>query len=178
MSENMILILIIVLVGGGILAFIVYNILRYLRGSIKLSLPQTVFDPGAKIKGEFDLNAKKPIQGNKLIVRLIGMQIERYTQNGKSKTRSQEIYRDEVLVEDAKSYPAGYTNKYNFEIDTPNLNDSEFMDSSLGKTLNVAVRMLTNRNTRLQWKVEARLIAKGIDLTSSKNISINSKQLF
>ncbi len=175
MSENIILLLVAVVVGGGLIAGILYFILRHMRGSIKLSLPQTAFNPGNKISGEFDLLAKKPIQGNKLIVRLIGQQVTRHHQNGKSRTRSQEIYRDEVLVEEAKDYPAGYTGKYSFEINTPNTNETEFLNSPLGQTLNAAVRLLSNRNTRLQWRVEARLDAKGIDLVAAKKITLNTK---
>ncbi len=177
MSDDIILVLVAVVVGVGLIAVIGYYILRHMRGSIKLSLPQTAFNPGNKISGEFDFFAKKPIQGNKLIVRLIGVQVTRHHQNGKRRTRSHEIFRDEVLVEEAKDYPAGYTAKYNFEINTPNTNETEFLNSPIGQTLNAAVRLLSNRNTRLQWRVEARLDAKGIDLVAAKKITINTKMM-
>ena len=125
MSENTVLIVIAVVIGGGIVAAIAYYIARFMRGSIKLSLPLTAFNPGDTIVGSFDLHTKKAIQGNKLIVRLIGTQVTKTYEDGKPRTRSQEIYRDEVLLEEAKNYAAGSIVKYNFEISTPNTQSPE-----------------------------------------------------
>ena len=170
-------ILIAVAVGGGILAVVAYYVIRFMRGSIKLSLPRTAFNPGDSITGGFDLYAKKAIQGNKLIVSLIGVQVTESYEDGKKRTRSREIYRDEVLIEEAKAYPAGHTSQHQFEIATPNTGASEFMNSALGQTLTGALRLLSNRRTRLKWKVEARLDAKGVDLATSTSVSINIKPL-
>ena len=176
MNQNTVLMLVGVLVGGGIAAAIAYYIARFMRGSIKLALPCAAFNPGATIAGSFDLHTKKAIQGNKLIISLIGTQITRIHEEGKTRTRSQEIYRDEVLVEEAKAYNAGSTATYNFEISAPNMNSPEFLNSKVGQALTVAFQLLGNRSTRLKWKVEARLDAKGVDLAASKSVSINTKQ--
>jgi len=164
-------------VGGGIGAIIVYYIARFLRGSIKLSLPRTAFNPGDNITGSFDLHTKKAIQGNKLIVRLIGVQVTKSFENGKTRTRSREIYRDEVLVEGAKSYPAGYKATYNFEIPAPDIQSPGFLNSAVGQALTAALSLLGSRSTDINWKVEARLDAQGIDLAASKSVSINTRQI-
>ena len=177
MPENTILIVIAVVVGGGIVAAIAYYIVRLMRGTIKLSLPRTAFNPGDTIAGSFDLHTKKAIQGNKLIVSLIGTQVTRTHEDGKTRTRSREIYRDEVLVEEAKTYPAGSTATHNFELSTPNMNSPEFLNSSVGQALTAALRLLSNKSTSLKWKIEARLDAKGVDLATAESISINTKQL-
>ena len=174
MTKNTVLILIAVLVGGGIVAAITYYIVRFMRGTITLSLPRTAFNPGDTIGGSFDLHTKKAIQGNKLIVSLIGIQVTKTYEDGKTRTRSQEIYRDEILVEEAKAYNAGSTATYNFELSAPNMNSPEFLNSTVGQTLTAAFRLLSDRSTRLKWKVEARLDAKGVDLATAKSVSINT----
>lgn len=177
MSNNLLLILIAIVVGGGVIAVIAYYVVRFMRGSIKLSLPRTAFNPGDTITGSFDLHTKKPIQGNKLVVSLIGVQVTKTYEGGKTRTRSREIYRDETLVEDARAYPAGHTARHEFELTAPNTSAPEFMSSTLGQTLTAALRLLSNRHTYLKWKVEARLDAKGVDLATSTPVSVNIPQL-
>ncbi len=170
-------------VGVAILATIAYYVARYMRGSIKLSLPHTVFDPGATISGSFDLETKKDIKGNKLVVRLIAIEkIRTHDSDGKSRTRSQEIYRDEVLIEEAKDYIAGSTANYDFQISTPGTPTSDpetpgIISPQVVQGLATAVKFLSNKSTTIKWKVEARLDAKGVDLVDSQAISINMKQL-
>lgn len=177
MPENAVLIVIAVTVGGGIAAAIAYYIARFLRGTITLELPRAVFSPGDTITGSFDLHTKKSIHGNRLIVSLIGVQVTKTYENGKTRTRSREIYRDEFLVEEARSYPAGYTATHTFEISTPNMQSPEFLKSTVGQALTAAFRLLGDRSAHLKWKVEARLDAKGVDLATAKSISINTRQL-
>lgn len=179
MSDKMAVIFmasIVVFVGGIIIATIAYYIARFLRGSIKLSLPCTAFDPGSTIKGEFALHAKKDLEGNKLIVSLIGVQITKtYQKDGKTSSQSQEIYRNETLVEPAKSYPAGYTADYDFELPVPNINTPGLMNSPLNQPLNTAMNLLGGREIRQEWRVEARLDAQGVDLADSQKISLNTQ---
>jgi hypothetical protein len=167
-------------VGGVILSIAAYYILRFLRGSIKLSLPKTIFNPGEAITGSFELQTKKDLEGNKLLVSLIGTEITKSYHNGKQRTHTHEIYRDSVVVEEARPYSAGYLANYTFSIPTPDSKApaSELLNSTIGKTLTTAFQLLGNRSSQLKWKIEARLDAKGVDLATSKPISINSKQIF
>jgi len=179
MDEKIILIIVAIVVGGGIVAAIAYYIARFMRGSINLSLPITTFDPGATINGSFDLHTKKAIQGNKLMVKLIGTRVTKTrSDDGKSKTRSDEIYNEEVLVEEAKAYVAGSMAKYDFQISTPNTTSPEFMNSGVGQALSAAFRLISDKSTRFKWKVEARLDAKGVDLVDTQSITLNMKQIF
>ena len=177
MPQNTILIIVSVLLVGAVLAAIIYYVARFLRGNIKLSLPRTVFNPGDMIEGSFDLHTKKSIQGNQLIVSLIGVQVTKTRRDGETKTHSDEIYRDELLVETAQLYSAGSTATYEFSIASPDMNSSEFLESSVGKALTAAFRLLNHSTTRLKWKIEARLDAKGVDLVATKSVSINTKQI-
>jgi len=47
------------------------------------------------------------------------------------------------------------------------------MDSKLGRALSAVAKFLSDRHTRLRWKVEARLDAKGVDLADSQKVHIN-----
>jgi len=173
MLQNAVLIIIVLVVAGGIVATIAYHIVRFMRGSIKLSMPRTAFNPGDSIVGSFDLHTKKTIQGNKLIVSLIGTQVTKTYEDGKTRTRSHEIYRDEFLVEGPNTYAAGTAARYNFEMPTPNTQSPEFMNSTIGQALTTAFRLLNDRSTHLKWKLEARLDAQGVDLATSQSISLN-----
>ena len=172
MQSHLILGLVIVVIGGVLAAVIIYHILRYLRGSIKLSLPCTAFNPGDAIAGSFELMTKKEIQGNKLIVSLIGMKTVRTHHGGKTRTRTEEVYRDEVVIEGEKNYFAGYTATYAFQVKAPNLQAPDFMNSQAGQILGTALRLLSDQSSRITWKVEARLDAKGVDLATSRAVSI------
>jgi hypothetical protein len=164
---------IIVVVGGIILSILTYYILRFLRGSIKLTLPRTTFNPGEAITGNFELQTKKEIEGNKLLVSLIGLRVTKSHHNGKSRTHTDEIYRDAVILEEARPYPAGYQAHYSFTLKTPNWREPEFLSSTIGQTLTTAFKLLGSSSSHIKWKIEARLDAKGVDLATSKAVSLN-----
>jgi hypothetical protein len=172
MQSHLILVLIIVVLGGVLAAVIIYHILRYLRGSIKLSLPCTAFNPGDAITGSFELMTKKEIQGNKLLVSLIGSKTVHTHHGGKKRTRTEEVYRDEVVIEGEKNYFAGYTATYAFQVKAPNLQAPDFLNSQVGQILGATIRLLSDQSSRITWKVEARLDAKGVDLATSRAVSI------
>lgn len=176
MQSQLFIGLVIVVFVGILASVIVYHILRYLRGSIKLSLPCTVFNPGGTIAGTFELLTKKEIQGNKLIVSLIGTKTVRTHHGGKTRTHTEEVYRDEVVIEGEKTYFAGYTATHAFQVKAPNLQAPEFLNSQVGQIFGAAIRLLSDQSARITWKVEVRLDAKGVDLATSRAISINQSQ--
>lgn len=173
MPDNIVLIFIQLFLAIVILSVIIYNVLRYMRGSIRLDLPGTTFNPEEKIRGSFVLHTRRTIQGNKLTVNLIGEQVTETRERGETRTRSTEIYRDEKLIEDARMYPGSLKTNYVFDITLPDTHSSDFLNSPVGRILSAAMRLTGNRNTYLRWKIEVRLEAKGIDLTTSKRIKFN-----
>ena len=176
MPENTSLIVICTVLGLLLVGVIAYFVMRFLRGSIKLTMPQTSFGAGQMISGSFDLMTKKSIQGNQLFVTLRGVKETKIRDGEKTRTRRDEIYCDQVTLEDAREYPAGYSAKYDFQISTPNVQSPEFMNSGIGQALVSAFRLLSDRRTRIKWRVEARLDAKGIDLAASKSVQLNLGQ--
>lgn len=172
-----------VLIGGLAVAVLViagvaaYYIIRYMKGSIKFTMPRTGFGAGEMVTGSFELAVKKPIQGNRLVVSLIGDEIETYYRDGKRRTRSREVYRDEKVIEDARSYQPGHRAVHEFEIQAPSDGSSqvpsEVPENAVLQTVVGVAKALSGRRRRLKWRIEARLDAKGVDLATSKSVTIN-----
>jgi len=177
MPDNLVLILVLAAVGAVLAIVAGYYVVRFMRGSIKLTMVRTSFNPGDAITGSFELHTKKPIEGNKLTVSLIGTQVTKTRQGGKTRTRSHEVYRDEKVLEEATRYPAEHRSTHEFEITAPNSNAPDFANSPVFQALAGAMRMLSSRQSYLKWRVEARLDAKGVDLAASKKITVNVGRL-
>ena len=173
MPTNLIWILIGVALGGTLIAVVTYYLMRYLRGSIKLSMLATSFNPGDTSTGTMELLTRKEISGNKLIVSLIGDKISKTYRDDETETHTNEIHRSEIVIESARIYPAGFNAPYTFEISIPGHDSSAIGDSALGQTLAAASLLLNDRETRYEWRVEARLDAQGVDLAKTQKISIN-----
>ena len=154
-----------------------YYIIRFMRGSIKITLAKNSFSEGEQITGSFELTTRKEIDGNRLYVMLVGKEVTKERHGDKTRTRMREIYRDEVTIEGAKTFSPGQTMKHDFQLATPSSAEPDFLDSSLGKTLKVGMELLGGRRSYLRWIVEARLDAKGVDLVSRKKITVNMSQI-
>jgi hypothetical protein len=169
-------------IGGILISIAAYYIIRFMKGTIKLSLPRTSFNPGEKITGNFELLTKKDIEGNKLLVSIIGLQTTTSYRNGKRRSHTEEVYRDQVIVEEARSYPSGYVANYSFSIPVPDFQKPEqlrsLLNSTIGETLATAVQFLGSQSSPIKWKIEVRLDAKGVDLATSKPVYFNSKQAY
>lgn len=172
MPENIVTIVAVGALGIFALCLIVYYIMRMMRGSITITLPRTAFNPGESIAGSFELKTRKNVEGQRLYVALIGQQVTETQENGETETR--EVYRDEQTLEEARIYEAGARRRYDFRMQAPSIEMPEFMQSGLGKALVMGARLLGGSRQRMRWKIEVRLEAKGIDLASSKKVSINT----
>ncbi len=161
----------------GVMLVAGYYIIRFMRGSIKITLAKNSFNEGEQITGSFELTTRKEIEGNRLYVMLVGKEVTKERRGDKTRTHTREIYRDEVTIEEAKTFSAGETKNYDFQLGTPSSAGSDFLSSPLGKTLKVGMELLGGRRSYLQWIVEARLDAKGMDLTSRKKITINMSKI-
>jgi len=174
---NPVLGIILGVVGLVIVAVAAYYVIRFMRGSIKLALPRTAFGPGETIAGRFELLVKKPVEGKRLVVSLIAKEIETYYSGGKRRRRTREVYRDEKVTEDARSYTPGRRATHEFEISAPAGGPSqlppEVADNAVVQTIFGAAKALGAGRRRLKWRVEARLDARGVDLATSKKVTIN-----
>lgn len=107
------------LIIGGIVAAIIlfivgYFIVRSMKGSLKLELPQKSVVSGDKILGTLSVAAKKSVQVDRLYVALVGEREERVrrsSSSGGSSTsrRWVEFYRDEADILMDERMPAGFS---------------------------------------------------------------------
>ncbi len=161
-----------VVVIGGIIA---YYIARHLRGSIKLVLPQTSFTGGETISGSFAVITRKEILGKRLYATLIGTEFTEVKRGEKTTTRTREIHRHETTLEQALTWPAGQTKHYSFKLPVPAVAAPLLANSAVGNAVAIGLEMLGGNRRRMQWRVEIRLDAKGVDLATSQRIRINGE---
>lgn len=148
-----------------------YSYLRSAKGTIELTLDQTVFQAGDTITGQLILTTKKPVQGERLVVSLVGTEKHKTRDHrNTSRTKETEVLRQDILIEAGRDYPTGTIVEHIFSIPVPAAEDSIVPNNKLGKTLTFAANLLSNR--KVTWNVEARLHAKGIDLSKSQKITI------
>jgi len=149
-----------------------YYIVRYLKGSLTISLPRTGFSPGEQVEGSFQLLTRREVRGNALTADLVASETTRERgYNGKSRTHTREIYRAGLTLERGKVYPAGYTANYDFKLAVPAAQAPAVSDSVMGQALNI-LGSLGGLGRRISWKVEVRLEAEGVDLASAMNITV------
>lgn len=147
-------------------------------------MPKTVFDSREVVSGSFGLKTKKSISGNRLLASLVGYKIVRERRNGEDKRTKREIYRNDTLIEESKVYPSGYQSRYEFSIDAIQENKAEnkfnkMINSELAKTAIATLSYFSEaiQDPRVEWHIEVRLDAAGIDLLSSQSISIQNGRL-
>ena len=174
MSTGLIIVIsICVCVIGGIIGFF---ILRGLKGTIKIDCKKSTFDPGETIQGDIHLKIKKETKGNKLIISLVADETTIYHDGDEKRTEHDEVYRDELIIEDKMTYPAGYEKTYNFDITIPAMDaPGRQVDGVVGAVFDAL--SVNRRKTRIEWQLEARLDAEGLDLVNKKDIQMRHLQV-
>ena len=75
-----------------------YFIVRYLKGSITISLGKMDFNLGEAVEGSFEVLTRQEVRGNKLFAALVATETRHERgYNGKSETRTQEVFRGEQM---------------------------------------------------------------------------------
>ncbi|MHB8793037.1 MAG: hypothetical protein ACYC6O_06830 [Thermoleophilia bacterium] len=174
MSSGLIAVIVVVTLASVAGAIAGYYLVRHSRGSIKLTLPGGAYDPSGVIEGSFTMTTKKPLEGKRLLVAVIGREVTEEREGNTTRTRSREIYRDEQVIEAARTYQAGEAKEYAFQLKAPDINNTDSIGGMLGEAVEMGLELLSGRDERLEWRVEARLDAEGIDLADSTRIYLNS----
>jgi hypothetical protein len=157
---------------GGVVGFFV---LRGLKGTIKIDCEKNTFDPGETIKGNIYLKIKKQTIGNKLTISLVADETTTYHDGDESRTEHDEVYRDDLVVEDKKSYPVGYEQTYDFALTIPAMNaPGKQVDGVVGAVFDAL--SVNRRKSKIEWQLEARLDAEGLDLVNKKDIHMRHLQ--
>lgn len=174
MSSGLIVVFVVAVLAAVVGAVAGYYLVRHSRGSIKLTLPGGAYAPGGVIEGSFIMTTKKPLEGKRLLVAVIGREVTEEREGNTTRSRSREIYRDEQVIESAVNYQAGESKDYSFQLKAPDINNTDSLGGMLGEAVELGLELLSGRDERLEWRVEARLDAEGIDLADSARIYINS----
>lgn len=146
-----------------------YFIARWLKGSLNITLSSHSYGYGGVVAGSLALTARKEIKGNRLFAALVLSETRRERDmRGRSRSHTREIWRTEATLDGEKVYPAGHSANYDFKLQIPQEPGGGFGDSVLGQ----AAEFLIGGGRRLSWRVEARLDAEGVDLASSRRISV------
>jgi hypothetical protein len=173
------LIAVISMCAAVIVGIIVFFVMRGMKGTITLQCEKNTFDPGETIKGTISVKIKKETRGNQLKVSLIADRTTTFYDGDERRTDHDEIYRDELVLEDKKTYPVGYENTYDFSINIPKMNEpgGQQTDGVLGAVGAVFDVLSANRRkTKIEWQLEARLDAEGLDLVTKKEIHMRMMQ--
>lgn len=173
MEDSNTLIIIISVAAAAVIGIGIFFLLRFLRGTIKVQLPETAFSPGDEVKGSFELHVKKAIQGKRLLVSLIGTQHTRTTRDGKTESHTREVFRKEEVIEQGRDYRSGFRQTYNFTLAIPKGSDKEQILQGVVNTLLTVANIASRSRMDIRWKLEARLQAKGIDLVGSRKVRVN-----
>ena len=148
-------------------------VIRRMKGTIVLRMNNATVNAGEPLSGTIDLSINKAMQSNALEVSLIAKEIIREHRDGKQHTRSEEIFRSTKTIEGPTSYNAGAKNSYTFEINAPAGADSKVELGGTAQMLLGVASHFIGGNRRVEWKLEARLDAPGLDLVTTRSVHVN-----
>jgi hypothetical protein len=164
-----------IVVAAIVVASVAYGMARRARGSIVLTLPTSDFTPGETIHGQVDVHAKKPIEAERLVVTLTATEITETEKDGSTDRTSKQLLREERVLEQARSYAADARTSSEFDITVPKLAPTPDVPPVSGGASFAAMKAAPRSTTRRTWRLEARLAAKGIDLVTSRPLTVESE---
>ena len=147
------------------------SVLSDMKGTLKIHLDEDNFKAGDIVEGFVDVKIKKQCESQFLIVVLIGTKEEKYRRReGGMSTKRVEIYRKNHQLEGENIYEVGSNERYEFKITLPSGAKTPYDENweALGNLVDSARAEKDN----LEWLLEARLNAKGVDLLDRRQISI------
>ena len=155
----------------------IFFYLKYRKGSVALRLTRTDFSVGETVDGVLAVTCRQDLFVDQITVSLVCIahwKSSYYDHEGKRKTRShrEEQLRREYELARRVSLTAGSNEEYAVDFKIPRSAHSFSSSSASGGLLgNVLRQMISSR--RYVWTLEARLDMKGLDLTTSKRVSIH-----
>ena len=174
---------ILVIIGIVLLGIIAYYVARFLKGKLTLELSSATVASKQPLSGTLTVHAKKNIHGM-LIVALVGQVRKTVRKRKGNSSELVDVFRQETVLEEEREFPVGFTEQYQFTFVAPTStearsgqgvlrNVAEKVGGTWGAVMNVGANMVGEMQGRIEWHVEARLDAKGVDLYAEKNITVN-----
>lgn len=178
LAQNTTSIVLIIMVFVAIASGVgIFFYLKYRKGSVALRLTRTDFSVGETVDGVLAVTCRQDLFVDQITVSLVCIahwKSSYYDHEGKRKTRShrEEQLRREYELARRVSLTAGSNEEYAVDFKIPRSAHSFSSSSASGGLLgNVLRQMISSR--RYVWTLEARLDMKGLDLTTSKRVSIH-----
>ena len=155
----------------------IFFYLKYRKGSVALRLTRTDFSVGETVDGVLAVTCRQDLFVDQITVSLVCIahwKSSYYDHEGKRKTRShrEEQLRREYELARRVSLTAGSNEEYAVDFKIPRSAHSFSSSSASGGLLGNVLRQMIN-SRRYVWTLEARLDMKGLDLTTSKRVSIH-----
>lgn len=153
-------------------------LLKYLKGTMKISLPKKQYFYGDMIEGSIDIKAKKHIEVQMIEASLIAYRRESTYTNKGTKTRNVEVFRQTDILWGEDTLLAGSTRGVPLKIKIPKITDFQDDIQMMIEHKNKIVRSFqkyyrnVSKTWRLRWKLRVDLKAEGIDLVSRESIEI------
>ena len=178
LAQNTTSIVLIIMVFVAIASGVgIFFYLKYRKGSVALRLTRTDFSVGETVDGVLAVTCRQDLFVDQITVSLVCIahwKSSYYDHEGKRKTRRhrEEQLRREYELARRVSLTAGPNEEYAVDFKIPRSAHSFSSSSASGGLLgNVLRQMISSR--RYVWTLEARLDMKGLDLTTSKRVSIH-----
>ncbi len=173
-----------VLLGVGL-----YYAARFMKGKLKLELSRDSASSEELLRGQVTLETKKPIHGS-LKVSLVGREkrIKRSSSKAGNSKQWVEVYRYNHILEETRGFEAGFKQEYSFDLLAPTGAEVRSRSRAIvkgisdaagdgqgvvGGVLKAAAGAASAMAGRIDWYVEARLDAKGVDLVAKQKCEVN-----
>ena len=169
--ENQTAIIFVAAIGMVLAIIIAIFIMRKMKWSIKITLDNTVYNRGEKIRGTISIKAKKQIESQKLVVTLACDETTTsHDSDGDTENHTRRLYEESKNLAETKDYHPGEENTVTFDFTIPTQDDET--SSKFTKALKTAAKIF-GPSKRITRKVETRLYAKGLDLRDNKVFKVN-----
>ncbi len=182
MTDNIILLFFASLILWGIAFVLVYQLLKFLKGTVKISIPRREYHFGEKISGYIDIAAKKHIDVEKIEFELKAYKKEKTHTNKGTKVQNVEIFRQLEQVGAKDTILAGSKRSIGVNINIPSL-------EALPKEVSDAVKVYENIHTSMRrfyrgknftpkvyWKIKVHVFATGLDLYKQEWLEIKTQK--
>ena len=180
-----------IVIAAIVVAVVANGRARRARGSIDLSLPKTHYGPGEVVRGQVTVNAKQAFEAERLVVTLTATETTETSgtkKDGSTERSMDQVFRDEREVAGARSYAAGDSQTYDFEIPLPEPAPVEKSPETvvpdqpktkLGKAsfMKEKSSLTPTTTTELGWRLSVRLAAKGVDLSTAQALEVDIEKV-
>lgn len=162
--------IIITIVGGVFLGMAVYQILRMMRGTIKINLDNMKFKAGDKVEGSFEVITKQNIVCNELSAKLYCYENSKMSSSNNASKRK--LLERKQILQEKWNFMAGDTTKYSFSLTIPTLDDEDAKECNLARSVARNFRSENAVSYSLDWWLEIRMDAEGVDLAKHKRLIV------